>query len=161
MQSFALTSWFARGTAWASISKNKLANVARSRGAPDGWARDCLKRPPERELTDTPICWRNGRQNGRREPSDARLGPRRLSPLSSTSPIRSIVRRSRCSHSSPLASAGCFGAELRTGDSRSTFEARAHSRVMRLCPFVAQMRSADRAQKCLLDIPRTSRNRRV
>ncbi len=42
-------------------------------------------------------------------------GPR-LSPLSPTSPIRSIVRRSRCNHqSSPpaLCSAGCFGADCR------------------------------------------------
>src|SRR5216684_5800226 len=114
MQSFALAIWFARGTAWASISKKKLANVARSRGAPDEWARACLKRPPERELTDTPICWRNGRQSGRREPSKAGLGGPRLSPLSPTSPIRSIVRRSRCNHFCPLAfSAGCFGADCR------------------------------------------------
>src|SRR5258708_5584607 len=40
-------------------------------------------------------------------------GPR-LSPLSPTSPIRSIVRRSRCNHFCPLAfSAGCFGADCR------------------------------------------------
>lgn len=26
-------------------------------------------------VTDTPMCWRNGRQSGRREPSKAGLGP--------------------------------------------------------------------------------------
>jgi len=49
--------------------KRKLANGARSPGAPGRWASACLTRLPERGSTDTPICWRNGRQSGRREPS--------------------------------------------------------------------------------------------
>src|SRR5580704_11811027 len=102
---------FARNGMGLDLLK-KLANVARSRGAPGRWANVCLMRPPGHGLTDTPMCWRNGRQSGRREPLKAGLG----APLSPTNPIPSVVRRSRRNYSSaPVScSAGCLGADCRS-----------------------------------------------